>query len=127
MRRIPVPLRVGALSTHHNSTGFRGVEQIRGRFRAALGDHAWRSQHFDTAREAAKAYDAMARKVYGARGFYNFPRRGERKVTPIDEDFCHHGHERRLHTYYAPDGRASYCRKCNKQAQIHSKARKARA
>jgi hypothetical protein len=124
-----VPLRVDALSTHHNALGFRGIEQVKpGRYRAKLGggDHPWRSKYFDTPREAARAYDRQARKVYGARGFYNFPRpgSGEKRVRPADPDQCCRGHERESNTYFAPDGRAGYCRKCNREAQVRSKARR---
>jgi hypothetical protein len=116
------------MSTHRNKWGYRGVERVRNKFRATLGNHAWRSQYFDTVREAAEAYDRAARKVYGELAYLNFPRRGEQQVEPIDEDFCAHGHARSLHTYYAANGRAGYCRKCNKLAQARSKARrKARA
>lgn len=123
-RKIPVPLRADALSTTWNRTGFRGVEQVRDKYRAALGNHDWRSRYFSTAAAAARAYDAMARKVYGARGFYNFPRTGEQQVTPADPDRCRHGHPRALFTYFAPDGRPGYCRKCNKLAQKRSAARR---
>ena len=120
-----MPLRADALSTHHNRWGYRGVEQIRpGRFRAVLGNKVWRSPYFSTVKQAARAYDKEARRRYGTRGFYNFPRPGERQVEPADEDFCHNGHERALHSYIRPDGRAGYCRLCNKQAQIRSAARR---
>jgi hypothetical protein len=91
------------MSTTWSRSGFRGVEQFRGRFRAAIGDHAWRSAYFDTAREAAEAYDREARKRCGRLGFYNFPRPGERRVELIDEDVCSRGHERARCTYYRPD------------------------
>jgi hypothetical protein len=128
MSKVP-PLRDGAMARHFNRWGYRGIEEVRpGRFRAKLGggDHILRSKYFDTPREAAKAYDRMARKIYGARGFYNFPKQpGERKVKPIDEDFCRLGHARKSNTYYRPDnGCAAYCRLCNRLAQIRSAARR---
>jgi len=54
MRKVP-PLRCDALATHHNQWGFRGVEQVRSRFRAVVGNKAWRSPYYATAREAAEA------------------------------------------------------------------------
>jgi hypothetical protein len=118
-----VPLRVDALSTHRNRWGYRGVEQVRGKFRASLGDHAWRSPYFSTAREAAEAYDREARRRYGELAYLNFPRPGEQQVEPADEDFCRHGHERRLHTHYGPDGKPQ-CRLCNAISRARSAARK---
>lgn len=123
-----VPLRCDALSTHRNKWGYRGIEQVRGKFRAVVGkrkggNDAWRSAYFGTAAEAAAAYDAEARRRYGELAYLNFPRRGERQVKPADEDFCRHGHERRLHTHYGPDGRPA-CRLCNALARARSKARR---
>jgi hypothetical protein len=116
------------LSTHHNKWGYRGVEQVRGKFRAVVGKRrggtdTWRSQYFDTVREAAAAYDAMARWRYGELAYLNFPRPGEQQVEPADEDFCRHGHERRLHTHYGPDGKPQ-CRLCNAISRARSAARR---
>src|SRR5262245_25367706 len=104
-----MPLRCDALSTHHNRLGYRGVEQVRGRFRAVVGKRkggsdVWRSPYFATAAEAARAYDGEARRRYGELAYLNFPRPGERQVEPADENFCRHGHERRLHTAFCRDG-----------------------
>src|SRR5262249_31308612 len=127
MNKVP-PLRCDALSTHHNRWGYRGVEQVKpGRFRATLGNHAWRSGYFDTAREAAKAYDKEARRRYGKLGYFNFPRKGERRVKRADAAVGGHGHSRELHTYIRPDGRGQ-CRLCVALAHARSAARrKARA
>jgi hypothetical protein len=124
-----VPLRIDAMSTHRNKWGYRGVEQVRpGRFRAVVGkrrgsNDAWRSKYFSTPAEAAQAYDTEARRRYGDLAYLNFPRPGERQVEPADENFCRHGHERRLHTHYGPDGRPA-CRECNRLARARSKARR---
>jgi hypothetical protein len=127
MTEVP-PLRCDALSTHHNRWGYRGVERIRGKFRAVLGDKVWRSQYFDTSREAAAAYDTEARRRYGELACLNFPRPGERRVVVMDDDVCLRGHDRARFTYFKPDGRPGYCRACNRLAQIRAKARrKARA
>jgi hypothetical protein len=122
-----VPLRCDALSTHRNKWGYRGVEQVRDKFRAVVGKRkggtdAWRSQYFDTPREAAMAYDVEARRRYSALAYLNFPRPGEQQVEPADDDFCRHGHERRLHTYYGRDGKPA-CRLCNAISRARSKAR----
>ena len=125
MKKITsVPLRVDALSTHHNRWGYRGIERIRGRFRAVVGNKVWRSKYFDTAREAARAYDREARRRYGKLACLNFSRRGERRVVMMDDDVCLRGHSRARFTYFTPDGRAGYCRRCNRLAQVRSAARK---
>jgi hypothetical protein len=123
MSKVP-PLRCDALSTHHNKWGYRVIERIRDRYRATIGAHAWRSPHFDTAIEAAEAYDREARRRYGEIAYLNFPRPGERRVELMDEDVCRQGHDRALHTYYRPDGRPGYCRKCNALAHQRAAARR---
>jgi hypothetical protein len=125
MKRIPsVPLRVDATATTWNRWNYRGVEKIRNKFRAVVGNKLWRSPYFATAAEAAAAYDMKARTVYGARGFYNFPKRGERQIEPADEEVCRQGHSRAQFTYFRPNGKPGYCRACNKQAQLRSAARR---
>jgi len=120
-----VPLRCDAMSTHRNKWGYRGVERIRDRFRAVVGGKCkWRSPYFATAVEAAKAYDTEARRRYGECACLNFPRRGERRVVVMDADVCLRGHSRARFTYFTPDGRASYCRACNKLSQARAKARR---
>jgi len=123
MRKV-VPPRFDALSTHHNRWGFRGVERIRNRFRAVLGNKVWRSSYFETPREAAEAYDAEARRRYGECACLNCPRPGERGVKPMDADVCLRGHDRARFTYFH-NGRPSYCRLCNKLAQQRAAARRA--
>jgi hypothetical protein len=123
-RSTSMPLRADALSTTWNRWKFRGVEKVRDQFRATLGNHAWRSPYFDTAAEAAAAYDTMARKVYGERAFLNFAGPNEQQVMPADDVTCHHGHSRALHTYFRPNGKPGYCRLCNKLAQMRSKERR---
>jgi hypothetical protein len=82
--------------------GYRGVEQVRpGRFRATIGNHAWRSRYFSTTREAAEAYDREARRRYGKHGYFNFPKANERRVQPMDETVCHEGHARAAHVLSA--------------------------
>jgi hypothetical protein len=128
MKRIPsAPLRATAMATTRNKWNYRGVVEIRHRYyHATVGNRAQRSKFFSTPAAAARAYDAMARKRYGKLAFLNFPKpgTGERKVKPLDKDFCARGHERALHTYYRPSGAVGYCRLCNKLAQMRSKERR---
>src|SRR5690606_34407336 len=80
------------LDTFKNRHGYRGVEFERrtGKYRARIcaGErpHA-RGRflgRFDTAEEAARAYDEAARRVYGADARLNFPGSGERPTRPTD-------------------------------------------
>jgi hypothetical protein len=70
---------------HLNTSGYKGVSRLSaGRFTAALrieGSTRWLGT-FATAAEAARAYDAASREVYGSYSRYNFPRRGERSALP---------------------------------------------
>jgi hypothetical protein len=103
------------LSVHRNKHGFRGVEMIRpGRFRAVLGGkRKLRSKYVNTPLAAARLYDAAARRRYRSNAYLNFARRGENQVVAAEENVCLRGHSR-SHMYRAPDGRAAYCRKCNR-------------
>jgi hypothetical protein len=60
----------------NNRNGYKGIERIRsGRFRARIGISG-RNLHlgcFDTAEEAAKAYDEAARQHFGEFAHSNFP------------------------------------------------------
>lgn len=59
-----------------NPTGYRGVHRREsGRFRAQISDarQLIRLGTYDTAEEAARAYDAKAREIYGAFAHLNFP------------------------------------------------------
>lgn len=59
----------------NNSTGYRGVEKKNGKFYARIG-HNWKLQHigtFDSAEEAARAYDAKAKELKGDKAILNFP------------------------------------------------------
>ncbi len=64
-------------------TPYKGVSTLRnGKFKAAIRANnflkllGW----FDTAEDAARAYDCEARKVHGEMGRYNFPLEGERSA-----------------------------------------------
>lgn len=110
---------------HNNMHGFRGVEwrrdraKYRARIEPANGQRGRWLGSFDTAEEAAFAYDDAAREVYGANAFLNFPGDGERGVvaSPRVLGFCANGHDLSLHNYERPDGRGANCRKCNSAAR----------
>ncbi|SRR6266487_4017407 len=59
-----------------NTSGYRGVKQIGKRWSAAIHTSGQRFHlgMFDTAEEAAKAYDKAAWEAYGERAILNFPR-----------------------------------------------------
>jgi hypothetical protein len=67
----------------NNTSGFKGVSHVKrnGKWRAHIRRSAlFYLGDFPTAREAALAYDAAARKHCGRFARFNFPRRGERSV-----------------------------------------------
>lgn len=58
-----------------NTSGYRGVSPLNGRWRAQIRDHG-RVRHlgyFDDPAEAARAYDRAAAEVFGAFASLNFP------------------------------------------------------
>lgn len=66
----------------NNTSGFRGVywRKSKGKWEASIG-HLGRQPHlgaFDSAEEAARAYDEAARVLHGEFARLNFPRPGER-------------------------------------------------
>lgn len=107
---------------HNNQHGYRGVEyrRDRGKYRARiepaeLGRRGIWLGTFDTAEDAARAYDEAARQVYGDEAFLNFPRAGEKGVQASERahGFCPSGHDLARHGYQRPDGRGVTCRLCN--------------
>ena len=70
--------RMNTLAKSHN--GYKGVTKVSsGKFAAKIvaGSICTYLGRFNTAEEAARAYDAEARKVHGEHGRYNFPLENE--------------------------------------------------
>lgn len=119
---------------HNNMFGFRGVEwrQDRGKYRARIGHRKneirkWLGT-FDTAEEAARAYDEAAREIYGDLACLNFPIENERPIIPCftiaDDGKCAYGHDLRTNIYYHKKTGKINCRKCNTMAQRRRSLRK---
>src|SRR5688572_26880726 len=110
-------------AVHNNKFGFRGVEWERARqmFRARIepanGKRGRWLGRYKTAEEAALAYDAAAREVYGDKAYLNFPGAGELQAAASRkvDGLCPKGHDLRLYGHVSPRG-TTLCRKCNSEA-----------
>jgi hypothetical protein len=85
LRRGPkVSVRVGSDHDTTNATGFRGVQIRGGRFAAELRHRRKQySSVWNTAKNAALAYDVMARRLFGKRAICNFLPDGSRNPEAL--------------------------------------------
>ena len=113
------------LSAHHNKHGVRGVfwDNRAKRFRAYIGDDKKNKRRalgsFETAHDAALAYDIAAIDIYGEDAALNFPNQLERP-TKFASGCTVHG---LANIYISQDGRR-HCRICNRDAAAKYKARR---
>ena len=125
----------GALAFTRGKHGFRGVEYradrdcFRARISVEFGGNRRGSMlgSFGTAIEAAEAYDAAARRIYGAQAHLNFPEPGEKGIVPSrrSEGKCYRGHDLAEHGHPRPDNsNRIICRECNRLAVLRYAERK---
>jgi hypothetical protein len=69
----------------NNTSGFLGVTKYKDRWRARVGKNGLHkvAGTFETAEEAARARDALARQLYGAFASLNFPDGDTTVVRPV--------------------------------------------
>lgn len=119
-----------------NMTGFRGVywDTSHGKYVAEIGSRTLgtrrRLGRFESAKQAAEAYDIAAQELYGQDAILNFPLNGSAtfkiSMRRDSERTCAYGHEYPKYEYFEPQGRV-HCRECNRLAvQKAALKRKAR-
>lgn len=125
-----------------NTSGFRGVDFRDGRWRAriTIGYRSVNLGRFDSAEDAARAYEAAARRHFGefvgttrldrsieVSQRYMAAREGPRRA-PVGTPHCPKGHpydEENTYVCCRPDGRVSRtCRACNREAAARLAARR---
>jgi hypothetical protein len=124
-------MRHESTKIHGNMFGFRGVEwdQARGKFRARIEPSKYKTRgrwlgSFDTAEDAARAYDEAARECYGEDAYINFPHDGEHIVmrSRKEEGKCPEGHDLFIYGTVNDKRGTILCRRCNAEAARRSRA-----
>lgn len=88
--------------TSRNSSGYRGVNRVHGRWAATLihGEQKWRLGLFETPEEAAVAYDIKAMEIHGEFAYRNIDNPAEEVVNRARERMASSKQHRGVSRFY---------------------------